>query len=69
MGKHLCKPSQRAVVLSSLNWLELKLDTAGSKFLTNNLDNLFKLPDAWRTCKVFVATAKASLLGEDMLQV
>ena len=57
------------MVLSSLNWLELKLDTAGSKFLTNNLDNLFKLPDAWRTCKVFIATVKASLLGEDMLQV
>lgn len=54
------------MVLSSLNWLELKLDTAGSKFLTNNLDNLFKLLDAWSTCKVFVATVNASLLGEDM---
>ena len=55
-------PVGGSVVLASFNWLELELDTAGSKCLKNNSANnlLFRLLDAWRICKFFVATIKGA---------
>ena len=63
-------PVAGSVVLISLNWLELELDTADSKFLENNSGkHCLGCMSSWRTCKFSAAKIKVSLIREGRLQV